>query len=112
IGAKTVGELMAAAVELGISPIAMAHRAASGDTTPGVPQLASRARGALIAFIEMYDRVAAQRETTSIAGLLDRILGEINYRQHLRKSESEEQADVRWENVQELRSVAAEYAEV
>ena len=112
IGAKTVGELMAAAVELGISPIAMAHRAASGDTAEGVPQLASRARGALIAFIQMYDRLTAERETTSIAGLLDRVLAETDYRQHLRKSEGEEQADVRWENVQELRSVAAEYAEV
>jgi len=112
IGAKTVGELLGAAVELGISPIAMAHRAASGDPSEGVPQLASRARGALIAFIQMYDRLAAERETTSIASLLDRVLGETDYRQHLRKSEGEEQADVRWENVQELRSVAAEYAEV
>jgi len=112
IGAKTVGELLAAAVDLGISPIAIAHRTASGDSAPGVPQLASRARGALIAFIQMYDRLAAERETTSIAGLLDRVLAETDYRQHLRKSESEEQADVRWENVQELRSVAAEYAEV
>jgi len=111
IGPKTVGELIAAAADMGLSPIAMAHRAAAGERAEGVPQLASRARGALIAFIEMYDRLAADRENTSIAHLLDRILAETGYREHLRKSEPE-QAEVRWENVQELRSVAAEYAEV
>lgn len=112
IGTKTVAEILAAAVDLGLSPIAVAHRAASGDTSAGVPQLASRIRGALITFVEMYDRLAAERDQLGIAGLLDRVLAETAYRQHLRKTDGEEQAEVRWENVQELRSVAAEYAEV
>ncbi len=112
IGTKTVADLLASAVELGLSPIAIAHRAASGDTSPGVPQLNSRVRGALIAFVELYDRLLAEREQLGIAGLLDRVLAETDYRRHLRKTDGEEQADVRWENVQELRSVAAEYAEV
>ncbi len=111
IGAKTVGEIMGAASDMGLSPIAVAHRAASGDQSPGVPRLASRARGALIEFIQMYDRLVAIREQASIAELLDRVLDETNFRQHLKKTDGE-QADVRWENVQELRSVAAEYAEV
>ncbi len=110
LGAKTVGEVLAAAVELGLSPIAVAHRAASGDPSPGVPQLASRARGALIEFIQMYDRLAALRDSTTVAEMLDRVLDETNYRQYLKKNDGE-QAEVRWENVQELRSVAAEYGE-
>ncbi|MDA1010447.1 MAG: UvrD-helicase domain-containing protein, partial [Chloroflexi bacterium] len=111
IGAKTVGEVLAAAADAGVSPIAMAHRTASGDRSPGVPQFASRARGALISFIEMYDRLTVDRDQTSIATLLDRVLAETDYREHLKKTDGE-QAEVRWENVQELRSVAAEYAEV
>jgi DNA helicase II / ATP-dependent DNA helicase PcrA len=103
--------VVAAAAELGLSPIALAHRAAAADTAPGVPQLNSRARGALIAFIEMYDRLVAVRDQASIAELLDRMLAEIDFREHLKKTDGE-QADVRWENVQELRSVAAEYGEV
>jgi DNA helicase II / ATP-dependent DNA helicase PcrA len=111
LGAKTVAELLVAAVDLGISPVALAHRAAAGDSTEGVPQLASRARGALIAFIQMYDRFQKMRDTATIAELLDRVLADTNYREHLKKTDGE-QFDVRWENVQELRSVAAEYAEV
>src|SRR5690606_13037556 len=76
----------------------------------GVPQLASRARGALIGFIEMYDRLVEHREHATIAELLDRVLAETDYRQYLKKNDGE-QAEVRWENVQELRSVAAEYGE-
>ncbi|MEX2372711.1 MAG: UvrD-helicase domain-containing protein, partial [Dehalococcoidia bacterium] len=41
IGAKTVGEIVGAAADLGLTPIAMAHRAAAGDRAEGVPQLAS-----------------------------------------------------------------------
>ncbi|MEX2376055.1 MAG: UvrD-helicase domain-containing protein, partial [Dehalococcoidia bacterium] len=111
LGAKTVGEVLAAAAEAGVSPIAMAHRAASGDRSPDVPPLASRARGALIGFVEMYDRLIIDRDQTNIATLLDRVLAETDYRQHLKKTDGE-QMEVRWENVQELRSVAAEYAEV
>lgn len=111
IGAKTVGEILGAASDLGLTPIAVAHRTASGDTSPGVPQFASRARGALIGFLQMYDRLAALRDTATIAELLDNVLAETDYRKHLKKTTDGEQADVRWENVQELRSVAAEYAE-
>lgn len=111
IGAKTIGDILAAAADLGLSPIAVAHRTASGDTAPGIPQFASRARGALIQFIELYDRLTRLREDATVAELLDRVLAETDYRKHLAKTDGE-QADVRWENVQELRSVAAEYGEV
>ncbi|MDA0815668.1 MAG: UvrD-helicase domain-containing protein [Chloroflexi bacterium] len=111
LGAKTVGEVLSAAAEAGLSPIAMAHRTASGDRSADAPTLASRARGALITFIELYDRLIVDRDETNIATLLDRVLAETDYHEHLKKTDGE-QAEVRWENVQELRSVAAEYAEV
>ncbi|MDA0271414.1 MAG: UvrD-helicase domain-containing protein [Chloroflexi bacterium] len=111
IGARTVAEVSSAAAEAGLSPVAMAHRAAAGDPSPGVPVLASRARGALIAFVQMYDRLRDSRGEASVSTLLDRVLEEIGYREHLKKTEGEH-AEVRWENVQELRAVANEYQEV
>ena len=111
IGVRTVAEILSAAADLGLSPVALAHRAAAGDAEPGVPVLAARARTALAAFVQMYDRLREARERLSVSDLLDRILAEIDFRQHLTKTEGDH-ADVRWENVQELRAVAAEYQEV
>ncbi len=111
IGARTVAEVVSAAAELGLSPIALAHRAAAGDDSPGVPTLATRARSALLAFVQLYDRLRVTHEQSSIGDVIDRVLAETSYREHLRRTEGDH-AEVRWENVQELRSVAAEYQEV
>ena len=111
IGATTVNTLIAASADLGISVLAVAARAARGDTSPGVPSLATRARLALEGFLEIIDSLSAQRDNLSVAALLDRLLAQVDYRAHLTKTDREH-ADMRWENVQELRSVAAQYEEV
>ena len=110
IGTTTVAALIAASVEMGISVLAVAHRAAYGPLGDGVPEIATRTRGALQGFLEVVESLSAQRDNLSVAALLDRLLAQVDYRAHLTKSDREH-ADVRWENVQELRSVAAQYEE-
>jgi DNA helicase-2/ATP-dependent DNA helicase PcrA len=46
-----------------------------------------------------------------VADLLDAILKETHYREHLKRVD-EEDAETRWENVQELRTVAAQYEDL
>ena len=109
IGAKSVGDLLAAVVDLGLSPITAATRASRGDAD--LPQLRSDIRTSLATFVAQIDELAHDRQTLTVAELLDSILAATNYRAHLEKTDRDH-AEVRWENVQELRSVAAQYAEV
>ena len=109
IGAKSTGDLLAAAVELGLSPLAAGTRAARGDDE--LPRLRANIQTALSQFVAQIDELARARETLTVAELLDRILAATNYRAYLEKSDPEHH-EVRWENVQELRNVAAQYEEV
>jgi DNA helicase-2/ATP-dependent DNA helicase PcrA len=109
IGAKSSGDLLAAAVELGLSPLAAGTRAARGDSE--LPKLRANIQTALSIFVAQIDDLAQARQTLTIAELLDRILAATNYRGYLEKSDPEHH-EVRWENVQELRNVAAQYEEV
>ena len=110
VGPKTVSGLIAASAELGISVLAVAARAARGDGDTAIPALIPRARAAVQGFLDIIDSLNAQRDQLSVASLLDRLLEQFDYRAHLQKTDHEH-ADVRWENVQELRSVAAQYEE-
>ncbi len=47
-------------------------------------------------------------KTSTVAELFDRIVRDINYKEHIVEDDSEESAD-RWENVQELKRLALEY---
>ncbi|MDA0353367.1 MAG: UvrD-helicase domain-containing protein [Chloroflexi bacterium] len=109
IGAKSTSDLLAAAVELGLSPLAAGTRAARGDND--LPALRANIQTALSLFVAQIDELAVARQTLTVAELLDRILAMTNYRAYLEKSD-EEHHEVRWENVQELRNVAAQYEEV
>ncbi|MBM4435407.1 MAG: hypothetical protein FJ028_10005, partial [Chloroflexi bacterium] len=86
-------------------------RAARGDAEPGVPQLRGDIRQSLAAFVALVDGLAGERGTLSAADVLDRVLAETRYREHLEQTDGAH-AEVRWENVQELRSVAAQYGEL
>ena len=116
IGGRTVGELHRAAGELGISPFAVAARVAQdsgvrGNEDPALPRLRADIRTALGEFVALMDRLREQRGAGSVSALLDVVLAETRYHQHLERSD-EEHAETRWENVQELRSVAAQYEEL
>lgn len=108
IGQKSTGDLLRAAAELGLSPIAAGVRTAKGD--PQLPTFRANILNSLGGFVAQIDQLAAGREDLTVAEMLDRLLATINYRAHLEASDREH-AEVRWENVQELRSVAAQYQE-
>ena len=108
LGAKTVGDVLAAATDLGLSPIAIAARGARGDDAPGIPSFRGDIRNALERFVELHERLTTYRDTATVAELIDRIITETHYKDYLDKNDPDH-AEVRWENVQELRSVAAEW---
>ncbi len=111
IGDKTVSDIAKAASEFGIPPLAMAARVARGDREPGIPQVRGDIRLALGGFVMLLDRVGTVRDTQNVTELLDAILQETQYRTHLQKTEPAD-AEARWENVQELQSVAAQYIDL
>ena len=100
--------MLAAATDLGLSPIAIAARGARGDDAPGIPSFRGDIRNALERFVELHERLTTYRDTTTVAELIDRIITETHYKDYLDRSDPDH-AEVRWENVQELRSVAAEW---
>ena len=109
LGTKTVERVLAAAIELGLSPLAVAHRVARGDDAPGIPAAPTqRARLALGEFTALMERLAEAREQRSVADLLDDVLRSVGYRAYLQDSDAAH-AEVRWENVEELLNVAREY---
>ena len=121
IGAKTLGELHRAAFELALPALDVAAMVARGDPNPVLPQPRSDIRASLARFVATIDGLRERRERIGddgesieglgVADMLDRILAETKYIEHLKRTDHEH-ADVRWENVQELRSVAAQYAKV
>ena len=109
IGTKTVERILAASLERGESPLEIVRRMSRGDGAPGVPLPPSqRARLALAEFEALISRLARSREQRRVADLLDDLLRSSGYRDHLLHSD-ESHAEVRWENVEELVRVAAEY---
>ena len=111
IGERSVSELARAAEALALSPVAVAARVARGDPDPSLPALRGDIRNALGRFVALVDRLTALRGERNVSALLDAVLDETHYRQHLQRTDPEG-AEARWENVQELRSVAAQYEDL
>ncbi len=111
IGDRTLEQLQTAAEQLELPVLAVAARVARGDADPALPQLRGGIRLALGEFVALIDRLAAASEQEPVAALLDSVLAETSYREYLQRSD-EDHADVRWENVQELRTVAAQYEDL
>ncbi|MBM4415512.1 MAG: AAA family ATPase [Chloroflexi bacterium] len=111
IGQKTLTDVGRAADALGIGSLAVAARVARGDRDPALPQLRGDIRAALAAFVALIDGFAARTTALNVGELLDAVVRETDYRAHLQRSDPES-ADTRWENVQELRTVAAQYEDL
>ena len=71
--------------------------------------LAARASNALTKFLEMLDSLIAKRNHSPLPEIIDDILTQTSYREYLLEGDDGED---RWQNVQELRGVAAEYADL
>ena len=108
VGETTLERLQRAAEELERPLLAVAAMAARGD---GAVALRGDIRVALRDFVALIDRLGAVAGGTSVAGLLDAVLAETRYADYLERTE-EERAETRLENVEELRSVAAQYEDL
>ncbi len=112
IGAKTLAALEDAARAGRRSAYSILRdlKAGSPNALPG-SGLTAKARQALIDFVTMLDRWIATRDRhPSVAELLDAVMKESGYRKTI--DDGSEEGRERWENVDELRSVASEYTPV
>ncbi len=106
IGAKTVDTLQGWAGRQGISFGEALQRIAAGESNP----FSARAARVLVRFANLVAGWTTRSKTRSVADLMDTILDESGYREYLRQDERE--GEDRWDNIVELRSVAAEYSEL
>ena len=111
IGDRTLEHLQAAAEQLELPLLAVAARVARGDADPALPQLRGGIRLALGEFVALIDRLTSASEHEPVAALLDSVLAETGYRHYLQRND-EQHAEVRWENVQELRAVTTQYEDL
>ena len=120
IGDKTISVLAAWSTELGLSMAAALALVAGDLSSPALPDdvrsrftkppehpFGSAAQRSLIAFYRVYAGWMAAKEHLTVAGLLDKIAEEAGYATWLR--DGTEEGEDRWENLQELHSVAAHY---
>jgi DNA helicase-2/ATP-dependent DNA helicase PcrA len=70
--------------------------------------LDSRSRSSLLGFLDVLDEAIRAREERTALELLDLVIQRTGYQEYIRDGTRE--GDERWDNVQELRNVAAEFA--
>ena len=103
IGQGTLAKLQTRASENGESLYdALAHTAKRTD-------LAARASNALSRFLELIDGIIARSTELALPELIEEILLRTSYRAYLMEHDDGEE---RWENVQELKTVAVDYADL
>jgi DNA helicase-2/ATP-dependent DNA helicase PcrA len=128
IGAKTLEELTRWAGARGVpaySALQMLARdaevrdpkleVAGGDIEPRTsnievppPKLAQRSVAALLAFLDLLNTLIEDAKSRSAADLTAAVLERTNYRRYL-LDQFEEDGEERWENVEQLLTLAAEY---
>jgi DNA helicase-2/ATP-dependent DNA helicase PcrA len=107
IGAKTLDALAALSAQQG-RPIHAILQSLQRDDDPAVSSaLSGRARGPLLAFLQLLEGWLALRDQVGVIQLLDRVLADTRYRQYL--LDGSEEGEERWANVLELRTVATEF---
>lgn len=106
IGPQTVRLLEDAARARGVSLWQVIEDVALGAPTPSLP---ARTRTALTAFHRTVRFWMEASGSMTVASLMDRIIADTGYEAYIR--DGTEEGEDRWENVQELRSVAAQYAD-
>ncbi|MFN2272003.1 MAG: ATP-dependent helicase [Anaerolineae bacterium] len=111
IGQKTVDQLGRMAHERGVSMWDVLRALSEGgDASPDASPFGTRARRALGGFTAMVEEWIRATEEVTVAGLLDIVVEGSGYRDDL--LDGTEEGRERWENVLELRGVAAEYEDM
>jgi DNA helicase-2/ATP-dependent DNA helicase PcrA len=106
IGDRSEAELTRWSSELGV-PI---YQALSELENPGVKTpFNSRTTTALLGFYRLMAEFVAARYELPLIDLLDRILDRVGVRDALLREYGADEADDRWANVEELRTVASDY---
>jgi DNA helicase-2/ATP-dependent DNA helicase PcrA len=118
LGARTLGELERAAGHAGVPMYVALQLLKAGargptggeDEAPAVGlrlPVSSRMQEQLIAFLDLADGLVAARDSDSVLELLDRLLERTGYGAFVQ--DGTEEGRERWQNVRELRTVAAQY---
>ncbi|MFQ5575617.1 MAG: ATP-dependent helicase [Anaerolineae bacterium] len=112
LGSKTVQALVTWAGRLNCTPwqaLLLLHNLNAGqaDSPPVPPPFAPRATKNLVAFAKIMLLLLAAKEKMSLTELIDLTLARSGYRDHLKDGTDE--GEDRWENLQELKTVARNY---
>jgi len=120
IGDKTLSEINRLARERTVPPYAILQMIAdverdspeaspsSARTGPDNP-FQKRTVGALMRFLGLLNELIALSKTASLSDLLEAVIANTDYKPHIM---SDPDGEERWENVQQLRVVAAQYDEL
>ena len=114
IGAKTLEELERWAAGLGL-PLYAALQVLAEDREPQASKLAPRAVKALLAFLDLLNGLIEEAKTKSVSDLMAAVLERTDYRRYLLEEfaangdERLPDGQERWENVEQLLTLAAEY---
>jgi DNA helicase-2/ATP-dependent DNA helicase PcrA len=111
IGIKSQATLRTIALQQKTTPGALLMRMGANPGDPIFEPLVSTAAQAMAAF----GKLLAQWNSMANAGaepmqLMDRVLNDVDYHAYLFADGPEDEAEDRWDNVQELRRLAADYA--
>jgi DNA helicase-2/ATP-dependent DNA helicase PcrA len=111
LGPKTLETLQGAADSAAITMSAILRDlGANRNTSEYAKTFTGKAALALGDFGEMLDGWLAAKETMSVAKLIDLILRDTDYQRYI--NDGSDEGEERWENVMELRGVAAENPDV
>jgi DNA helicase-2/ATP-dependent DNA helicase PcrA len=105
IGQRTLAELSGWAKNQGM-PLYSALKIVAEKKGP---PLTPRANYALTSFLNLIDKLIEKSQELSLTGLLDAVLEGTGYKEHIL---NEEDGEERWENIQELYTVARDYNEL
>ena len=114
VGDKTLEELERWSDQLGL-PAYAALQLLAEDREPRAHRFATRAVAALLAFLELLNGLIEEAKARSVVEVLSAVLDRVGYRRYLLDEYDEPGAsglpegEERWENVQQLLTLAAEY---
>ncbi len=105
IGQRTIAELESWASQKGLPYYDALKLIASGEESP----ISSRSSQVLGNFIKLIDELIAKSEGMSLVDVLDLVLDKTGYKKYILEGADGEE---RWENIMELRTVAAEFRDL
>ncbi len=107
IGQRTVDDLTRYARDSGCSMFAAIQALAGDEDKRSESPFPTRSAQVLMNFHNLMEGLAEQSQTLDLVELIDVVLERTGYKRHL--LEEDDRGEERWENLQELRSLARDY---